>query len=370
MAKKRRRGNGEGGVEQLPSGSWRGVVCRYVDGKRVRESKTFKTKPEALAWVAAQQAAGTRPAAAGTVGEWLTAWLEQHGRRVAPKTHSTDTWTVDTYLRPAFGADKLRALESAQIEKKIAALPCSTNEKHKAARTLRNALNAAVRAKLLAVSPMGAKKVVMPKRRVRESRSLTEVELATLLAHADTTQLGPVVRLWVDCGMRPGELLGLKWSDLDLDAGTCFIRRAVCPETHDLKEPKTRKSVRKLPLAASTVAALRTLTRGPDDCPVVHARPRFKAGKPLHWRLGNFSRWVFRPLVKAAGVKCTPYTLRHTCATLLLRAGVSLKVVSERLGHEDVTETLKSYTHALPDEQHRAAKALDSVLPTALPTPP
>lgn len=365
---KRKRGRGEGGVELLPSKRWRGVVCRVVEGKRVRASKTFDSKPEALAWVAAQQAAGTRSAAAGTVGEWLTRWLEGHKLRVAPKTHSTDTWTVDTYLRPAFGADKLRTLESADIERKIAALPCSTNEKHKAARTLRNALNAAVRAKVLAVSPMGAKKVVMPRRRVKESRSLSGAELATLLAHADKTPLGPAIRLWVDCGMRPGELLGLKWGDLDLEAGTCHIRRAVCPQTNTLKEPKTPKSVRKLPLAASTVAALRTLTRGADDAPFVHARPKFKSGKPVHYWLSNFSDDVFRPLVAAAKVKCTPYTLRHTCATLLLRAGVSLKVVSERLGHEDVTETLKSYAHCLPDEQHRAAKALDSVLPTVLPT--
>lgn len=366
---RRRRGRGEGGVEQLPSGSWRGVFCRIVDGQRVRASKTFQTKPEALAWVAAQQAAGTRPAAAGTVGEWLTRWLEGHKLRVAPKTHATDKWTVETYLRPAFGTIKLRTLESSDIERKIAALPCSVNEQHKAARTLRNALNAAVRAKLLSVSPMGAKRVVMPRRRVKESRALTESELARLLAYADATPFGPALRLWVDCGMRPGEILGLTWGDLDLDAGTVHIRRAVCAQTHQLKEPKTRKSVRKLPLAASTVAALRTLTREPDDVPFLHAAPKRAGNKPKHWWLSNFSDDVFRPLVQAAGVKCTPYTLRHTCATLLLRAGVSLKVVSERLGHEDVTETLKSYAHCLPDEQHRAAKALDGVLPTVIPTP-
>lgn len=369
---KRRRGRGEGGVEQLPSGSWRAVTPARTDpatGKRVRESKTFPTKPEALTWLA-QQTAAPKPVASGTVGEWLDKWLESHARRVAPKTLATDRWTVDKYLRPAFGADKLRTLESDDIERKIAALPCSVNEQHKAARTLRNALNAAVRAKVLSVSPMGSKKVVMPRRKVKENRSLTEAELARLLAHTDATKYGPAIRLWIDAGMRPSEALGLQWGDLDLDAGTVHIRRAVCPETHELKAPKTKKSVRKLPLAASTVAALRTLTREGDGVPLLHAAPKEAGGSPLHWWLSNFSDDVFRPLVKAAGVVCHPYTLRHTCATLLLRAGVSLKVVSERLGHEDVTETLRSYAHSLPDEQHRAAKALDSILPTLLPTPP
>lgn len=364
MAK--RRSKGDGGIEVLKSGKFKAVVCRTVNGKRVRSSKVFDLKADAQAFLRA--GAETGPTAPLTLAAWVALWLPLHEGRVAAKTYKGDKWAVDTYiLAHGIARTKLRDLDSVAVETHLTGLDVSGSERHKAAKVLRNILNAAVRAKKLPASPMGGPGgAKMPKKPKPAAESLSPADLRTLLDTADTEGHGPLIRLWVDTGMRPGELLGLKWKDFDPTAGTVKVDRAICRVTNELKDPKTEAGRRVLALSPSTVAALRTMTRGANEAPLFHPA----GGGQLHWWPDNFSTCVFRPLVKRAGLKkCKPYMLRHTCATLLIRAGVSLKVVSQRLGHEDVALTLSTYAHCLPDDQHRAAAAWELVL-EGLPSSP
>lgn len=351
MAK--RRGRGEGGIELRPSGKWRAILCRTLPtGERIRSSKSFDTKAEALTWH--RQHAETGPVEKGTLGDWFTTWLALHRTRVSGGAYRTDQGYIERRLRPALGNVKLRDINRLACERYLASLDALTpSDRHCTGRTLRMAMNAAVRAGVLPLSPMRGVKIAPPPKAL--THSLTLAELQKLIATADAMGHGAPIRVAADAGLRPGELLGLKWGDLT--GNVLFIQRSLEINTGKLKEPKTPGSRRKIPLSAGTVAALNARPRGHPTAPI------FPTPTGLHWWQHNFRRDVFDPVALKAGVKLTPYTLRHTMATLLLQRAVGLKVVSERLGHEDVTTTLKNYSHVLPGDQEAAAALFDSILP-------
>jgi integrase len=374
----KRRGRGEGNLEQLPSGSWRAVVSLGVDPvsrKRVRMSRTFETKREAMAWRADRQResdAGQLTAAVTTVGEWLTTWLGSRKATVAANTYRTESDTAERRLRPTLGPVRFRDLTPVVIERWLtqqSEAGVSPNERRKAAVLLRKVLYAAVAKRVIASSPMRG--VTIPRSQLQESGALDRAQLGQLLDAAQRMGVGPLFRLWADTGLRPGEILALTREDLDLASATIRVRGAVCMTSGQIKEPKTRRSRRTLALATSTVAALAgdlDQVRPPSHL----TDPLFPTSTGRHWWQRNFLRDVFAPVVRAAdlSVPCTPYTLRHTCATLLLQAGVSLRVVSERLGHEDVVTTLRSYAHVLPGMQEAAARVMESILNPAGPQVP
>lgn len=355
---RRRRGTGEGGIEELPSGSWRAILCRTgPDGNRVRSSKSFPTKAQALEWHRANATAG--PVQAGTFGDWLTTWLALHKSRVSTAAYRTDSYLAER-IRPILGKVRIRDLTALECQLYLASLaPLTTSERHTIGRTLRMACHAAQAAGIVPASPMRGVKV--PPAPKPETTSLSHTELIRLIQAAQEHGYGPLFRLWADAGLRPGELLGLKWCDLD--GHTIHVRRSVEINTGELKAPKTKGSVRRIALSAGTVTGMEP-GRAASELPI------FPAPRGGHWWHRNFLRHTFNPVANAAQLDITPYILRHTMATLLLQAGVNLKVVSERLGHLDVTTTLRSYAHVLPGDQERAAAVMGAILsaPHVVPT--
>jgi len=352
----KRRGRGEGGVEQLPSGMWRAVHCRVVDGRRVRETSTHRTKSEALAWLASKR--DTLPVRAGTFGEWLDTWLPLHKAAVQASTYRTNSHRAIKHIRPALGHLKLKDLTPIVVESWLVKFreAMGQGEAHRCGKVLRTCLSEAVKKGVIPVSPFAGGKVTLPAEPDSLVKALTREQLHRLIATAGED--GWLIRLWVDLGCRPGEMLGLQWGDFD---GECVaVTRSHDPTENKLKGTKTKRSRRLLPVAASTAAELQKVreSRTPKA-----SDPILPAPQGGHWNASNFARNRWRPWVKRAGlVGVGPYALRHTCATLLLQAGVSIKVVSERLGHEDITTTLRTYAHVMPWDQHRAAVVMDQIL--------
>lgn len=361
MARKR-RGRGEGGLYYYPDGRIRAFAPqRTVNGKAQRASKVFQSgqKAAALAWQREQADAG--PSAAGTFGDWLTTWLELQKASTQPRSFHGERQTAERHLRPGLAAVKLRDLNALAIERYFARLHSdgvSQNERHKCGKVLRNCLNAATRHDLIPASPFD--KIGIPTRPDPKTNSLTLPQLLQLLWTAESFNHGaaPMLRLWADAGLRPGEMFALHWDDFDPVAGTIAVRRSLDEKLHRPKELKTKTSRRTLPIAASTVAALVAMPAGGAGAKM------FPAAEGGYWWGSNFQDDLFDPIVLASGigVRCTPYTLRHTCATLLLQAGVSIKIVSARLGHTSIAFTLRTYVHLLPDDAEKASAMWDQLM--------
>lgn len=369
----KRRGRGEGSIEELASGQWRAFLSAGLDGnrKRIRLSKTADTKREALDWLRARQAESAKGvlAIAGqmTVGDWLGRWLDLKRAKVEPETWNWYERRVRLHLAPTIGQIRIAKLDKLAVEKMHSDLTergTSPSEQYKAATTLRAALAEAIQAGIISTNM--AKRVKKPKVVRREMFCLDQSQARSLLAAVRGDRLECLYALALDTGMRPGEMFALHWPEVDLKAGTVYVRQTLeeISGIHRLKLPKTAKGRRKIPLAPRTVMALelhrKKMKAEKRD---VATGVVFCDSKGGFLRLSNFHRASFHPARKRAGLPhFRPYDLRHTSATLLLSRDVNIRVVSERLGHESIEITLKHYGHCLPCMVSRAPQEMESLL--------
>lgn len=210
-----------------------------------------------------------------------------------------------------------------------------------------------------------------PKAQREEVRPLSPEQARRLLEAARGDRLEALYVLAVHCGLRQGELLGLRWEDVDLEAGTLHVRRTLtlAKDGPKFMVPKTAKSRRQIRFTTGAVEALKRhhdrqfeectrLTGLWQDYGLVFATT---IGTPINPR--NLTGRSFKPLLKQAGLPDIRFhDLRHTCATLLLRRSVHPKLVQELLGHATIAVTLDTYSHLVPGMGHQAANAMESVL--------
>lgn len=318
-----------------------------------------------------------------TVSKYLQQWLELVQPNVAPKTYARYAEIVNKHLIPALGQHRLMKLNGLHIEAYYAEARKSGRLKGGGGlsertllhhhRVLNEALRRAVRLKLRAGNP--AQDVDAPKPSQREVNALDEQQTASLLKAATGTSIYAPILVAVTTGLRLGELLALRWSDVDLDGGIIKVRRTLQRIGKELvfkDTPKTRSSARKVSMLALTTEALRThkaeqnkerLLMGPDYARhgLVFARAD---GSP--WAPDTISK-AFGRLARSQGLEgITFHTLRHSHASHLLRQNVHMKVASERLGHSTIKITMDLYSHLLDGMQDEAAAKVDSALREAM----
>ena len=192
-----------------------------------------------------------------------------------------------------------------------------------------------------------------------------------MLEAARGHRLEALYMLSLSTGMRQGELLALKWDDVDLEGGVLRARRTLTKtgKVYAIGEPKTKNSRRVIRLSGAAVEALRGhLSRQLGEMERMGSLYR-PGGLVFATEVGtiinpsNVRNRSLRLLLKAAGLRPVRFhDLRHTCATLLLSKNVNPKIVSEMLGHASVSITLDVYSHLMPDMQDKAAKALEEIL--------
>jgi integrase len=209
-----------------------------------------------------------------------------------------------------------------------------------------------------------------PKVQAKEMRALSPEEARQLLTGAVGDPLEALYILAVTVGLRQGELLGLKWQDVDLDAGRLQVRRSIARVNgHGWleQEPKSASSRRSVALTPLAVAALqrhrqRQLERrlkalAWEDNGFVFAN---EVGRPMTPQ--NLTKRSFHPLLERAGLpRMRFHDLRHTAATLLLAQGVHPKIVQEMLGHASISLTLDTYSHVTPSLQAEAAEKMQAI---------
>ena len=201
-------------------------------------------------------------------------------------------------------------------------------------------------------------------------KTLSTEQARALLVAARGDRLEALYVLALTTGMRQGELLALRWRDVDLERGTLSVTGTLGWSKGaglTISEPKTARSRRQLQLAAMAVTALRQ-HRASQAAEILAAVTwdqaadlvfLNQAGRPM--QASNLLRRSFFPLLASAGLpRIRFHDLRHTAATLLLARGVHPKIASEMLGHATVAFTLDVYSHVTETLQREAARTMDS----------
>jgi integrase len=326
-----------------------------------------------------------------TLGEYLTQrWLPAQRSQLKATTFHSYRRTVELHVVPTLGHVPLARLAAEDLDALYGRLlesgrrnasgdgpglsPASVRYVH---RILRKALGDAVRKGTLTRNPASSAdppKRSTTKKREGEMRVWTAAQLQTFLASLESERLAPGFVLAAHTGMRRGEVAGLRWGDVDLDAKLIHIRQAAVVVNYEMRltDVKTAHGRRTIDVNDDVVRALHAWRRKQaeerlllgarfDDHDLVFARPD---GTPPHPEL--LSRTFDRIVARSGLPRIRFHDVRHTHASLLLNAGVPVKVVSERLGHATPSFTLDVYGWVLPGMQAEAA-AVFSRLMTAGP---
>ena len=306
------------------------------------------------------------------LAQYLEKWLKICAGRLAPLTFYNYDGYVHRYLVRYLGhipIHKLQPMHVQQMEDELLESGLSGTTVRQAHNILHKALKDAVR--LGVVTRNVVDSVTPPRKNTREMDVLSPSQLLLMFDALEGTALRTLLILDAHTGLRRGELLGLKWSDIDLQKGSLSLQRAlqyVPGIGFMVVEPKSEKGRRTIALGPSSVAELRSHR-------VSQTEARLSAG--LAWQKGN---WTF---TRPDGRHLTPdvvshefeklmtrlnlpnvrlHDLRHTHATLLLAQGVHPKVVQERLGHASISITMDTYSHVIPGLQEKAALAFETAL--------
>ncbi len=262
------------------------------------------------------------------------------------------------------------AARMAREDSKKTGRPLSPATRSGALGVLQHALSDAVEAGLLRSNV--AATVKKPRVRRPEMHTWSAPELAAFLQATREERMGPLWHLLALTGLRRGEALGLKWSDVDFEHGRLEMQRQRKIVRYEVIEGPLKTGPRAVALDAETIDALRRQSQrqldGAAEWGEAWAGGDYvftrEDGEPWH---PDRVRVLFQESIKRAKApRIRMHDLRHTWATLALRAGVHPKVVQERLGHANIRMTMDTYSHCLPDMQESAAELVASVVAAAL----
>lgn len=368
-----RRGHNEGSIKQRADGLWEARVSLPVGKRKSLYGKTRRVAQDKLRAALRDLDAGLDLGTCRqTVAAFLDRWLEDVVRPAkAPKTAATYADIVRLHLKPGLGRHELAKLTPQHVAALLKAKTdagLSPRMVHHVRAVLRCALNQALRWGLVGRNVAA---LVEPPRQVRsEVQPLTPAEARDLLAAVEGDRMAVLFRVALTLGLRQGEVLGLRWEDIDLDRRALKVRRALqrIDGKLTLKEPKTEKSRRTLTLPPSLVAALRAHK-------VRQLEERLLAGDrwqdhglafPSTIGTPTDARNVIRSWHRVQAANGLPrrsfHSTRHAAASLMLAEGVPVKVVQEVLGHSLLSTTADIYGHLFPEAFEQAADAMERAL--------
>lgn len=369
----KRRGHHEGSFRHRPDGRWE---ARFYLPSGKRTSVFGKTRAE----VRAKMTEAVGKAGKGidlraerqTLAAYLGVWLEEVAR---PKLALSTIKSYESYLNkhiiPELGHVRLGDLAPQDVQAFL-------NGRTKAKLSPRTVqyLRAILRSALTQAQAWGyvernaAALARPPRMEKREIQTLSGEEAQRFIAATADDRLGNLFAVALYSGLRQGELLGLRWPDVDLDKGTLRVRKAIQKHGGEWRfvDPKSESSRRTVQLSPAAVAILadqkrlvaasrRTLGGGWQEWGLVFPS---QVGTPLDGT--NVTKHLQRQLRGAGLPVVTFHALRHTCATLLMEYGIPARVVMDQLGHSQINLTLNTYSHVRPTMLRAAADALERAL--------
>ncbi|QHZ55773.1 site-specific integrase [Brevibacillus sp. NSP2.1] len=296
---------------------------------------------------------------------FLTSWLENKKMSVRSSTFRNYEWLINNHILPHLGKYELSKLNPMHIESFYRKLKkdesALSDEVISKIHTIINAVLTRAHERGF-VAKNVAKLVDKPRFSKKKMEVWNEKEVLQFLDVAREDRLYIAFFLAITTGMRRGEILGLRWKDIDFENGEISVQQTLSNKGDELQEPKTKSAQRSIALPEQTVAELKKHKRRIAQEKLL-ARSVYQdndlvvctsVGTKVLPR--NLIRTYYRLLKKADVPKIRFHDLRHSHATLLLKKGVHPKIAQERLGHANIRITLDTYSHVLPNMQSEAAK--------------
>ena len=374
-----RRGNGEGSIFQRADGRWvAAVTLGRDDNGHIRRHRLYgKTRREVAAKLreAQRREEDGEPVrnSHGTVAAFLTRWAAEAlpSSDVKPTTVENYRIIIRKHLIPTLGHHQLDALTAADVQRMVNAKRASGLSPRTVQlihAVLRRALGQAVKWGEARRNVAGL--IDSPRVPRREAECLTPEHAQRLLEASRNDRLFALYAVALACGLRRGEALALRWTDVDLDAGHLRVARTLSRVRGGLvlTEPKSARSRRTVPLPCPCVETLRAHRVRQAEERLIAGSLWQDHGLVFPSRVGTLldPRNALRGLQAvsdAAGLgQVKIHTLRHTCASLLLAQGVHPRVVMETLGHSGIAITMDVYSHVMPQQQREAADRMEAAL--------
>jgi integrase len=382
----RKRGQNEGTIRQRKDGTWeaRYSLGRDKDGRQIQKSIYGKERNEVakklnLALSLINSGDNVKESKT-TLYTWIMDWLETFKK---PNISDTTYETHYSVIKNCIKDSTLGNMQLAKIKKHhIQELYNKIKDKQSMAKRLhiilKDCLNEAVENKLLKKNPIGTLKA--PKTEKPNIRIFTLQEQERFIRALDGCNRRVILLLALQTGLRIGELCGLKWSDLDLYKKTITVNRSLkrVKVVFDAKTkgnttqmlertPKTQSSKRTIPLMDTAVKAL---TEHKKEWKIIEMKHKL-VWKNEDWIFSTLDGGYIEPrnlvrtfnavLKKAELDRINFHALRHTFVSRLLEAGENIKTISELIGHTDVSFTLNTYAHILPEQKQSAVDKIDSL---------
>lgn len=382
-----RRLNGEGTIRQRKDGLYEVRITSKPDpatGKKQRISRYAKTREQALklrSELQLQYGSNAAVPTSLTLGEWLPNWLELYARpSVRHSTYVSYEGYVRKHLVPALGAVPLDKLVPADLQRFYLR---KLQEDRLAPKTISNlhaclhrALQQAVKEQMIPSNPCDA--VDLPRKEEVEISVLTREQQVKLMQESYRHRYGVFIRLALSTGMRIGEIVGLRWDDIDFTNRILFVRSTLnrLPTVDGesktqlfVGSPKTKNGRRSIPLFDAIISDLADW-RKTQEADAQLAQSAYENtgyvvtnefGKPIEPR--TFRDHYIR-ILKAAGLPhFTFHALRHTFATRAIEQGMDVKALSKILGHANVGFTLDTYAHLLDDHKRESMMLMQELYP-------
>lgn len=380
MAKK--RANGEGNIRKRKDGRWEGRYTAGYDpktGKRLIKNVLGKTQAEVKEKLkrALEETNGldvSRASDEYTVASWLRTWYELYAKpNVRTATANRYELIIEQYTVPRIGNIKLKKLTTQHLQKLYKELlesgrihvgkgqdnGLSTTTVHSVHLMLHCALKRAVKERLISRNP--CEDCIVPKPRKLDMKILTPEHMKAYLEAADRRGLLPMFYLELVSGLRKGELVALRWDDVDIRQRTISVSKQYVRNPDgslELTRPKTENSVRLVSIPQTAVDLLIQEHDKHPDSPYLFPSPL--TGEMYH---PDSVVNLHKKILQDAGLEHLRFhDLRHTFATTALQNGVDVKTVSAMLGHFDAGFTLRTYTHATRQKQDEAAQTMGNFM--------
>lgn len=364
-----KRGQNEGSVRQRKDGTWeaRYTIGKDASGRQKQKSvygKTRKEVSEKLAKALNEINTGTFIEEHKiTLYEWLSEWIILYKKNnIRKSTFETHSNTISKHIKDTdLGNTVLSKLKSIHFQKLYVSKlndglsPSTIKRMHV---ILKNALKQAVNTNILTKNPLD--NVSPPAQIQPEIKVMSIDEQKQFIEALDDEYYRLAFLLTIHTGLRLGELLALRWKDIDFDKKILTVRCSVRRVSGELliQEPKSKNSRRNIPLLKNILAELTTL-KGSNNDPngIVFTNPYGFITEPRYFTE------QFKKILKKAKLDNSYnfHSLRHAFATRLIEAGENAKIVADLLGHSNVSFTLNTYAHALPEKKHSAIEKLRKI---------